>query len=266
MSATAEQRAIPSEVSALRARERRTFAITTLITLALVAAIVAFLAYAADRLRTMQAELSATETALAVAKDTLESTKAALADVTPQLAAAEAARDGAEADAKSAMARVADLETRLDAANAQLAELSEQIKLSVDYAQHLHPVDWQDAKELYSTSDRIGAVLDRILAHRQDGLRFSIANSPDKGFTSPGFANYVLGEVGLPPLGELKKADAPALGDIVLYDGGFALFYFKDHKGKPFVIGMTPVGIAALDPDFGVPQAGVRATGIMARR
>lgn len=42
----------------------------------------------------------------------------------------------------------------------------------------------------------------------------------------------------------------PHTGDLAFYPSGYALFYFEDPHGGPFVLGMTPFGITALKPDF----------------
>ena len=147
-----------------------------------------------------------------------------------------------------------------------MADLQEQIRLSADYAEHLHKVDFGSAKMLFSVSARLGQLLDLILQFREQDIPFSLANDPQKGFTSPGFADFVLRELGVQGgLGGLPSTDRPDLGDIVLYRSGFALFYMRDIDGQPFVIGMTPIGIAALEPDFGVERTGALSTGLSDR-
>jgi hypothetical protein len=42
----------------------------------------------------------------------------------------------------------------------------------------------------------------------------------------------------------------PRIGDLAFYPSGYVLFYFLDRSDRPFVIGMTPFGIAALEPGF----------------
>jgi hypothetical protein len=42
---------------------------------------------------------------------------------------------------------------------------------------------------------------------------------------------------------------------------GYVLFYYLDREGRPFVIGMTPMGIAALEPEFATP-VGYRRSGL----
>ena len=48
----------------------------------------------------------------------------------------------------------------------------------------------------------------------------------------------------------LMPATGPTVGSVVFYKTGYTMFYFLDTYQKPFVIGMTPLGIASLEPDF----------------
>ncbi len=43
------------------------------------------------------------------------------------------------------------------------------------------------------------------------------------------------------------------MGDLVYYGEGYALFYFEDEQGQKVVIGMTPLGVVALNYDFAQP-------------
>jgi hypothetical protein len=45
-------------------------------------------------------------------------------------------------------------------------------------------------------------------------------------------------------------ASQPREGDLIFYDGGYVMFYFRASSG-PFCIGMTPAGILSLRIDFG---------------
>lgn len=110
----------------------------------------------------------------------------------------------------------------------------------------------------------------KILHFRDRDLPFSFTNRPEVGFTSPGFAGYILQQLrrvpdGYPPettLRTLPSVSEPQLGDIIEYETGFALFYLRDRRGSPFVIGMTPMGITALNLDFGARRTGVLRTNL----
>ncbi len=157
-------------------------------------------------------------------------------------------------------------DTRLSDAVTLATALDEHIGLSAAFEKHLHPAAPEDAKALAGTSARLGRLLSRILDLQKQVTRFSSVNKSGVGFNSPGFAGYILGRTMRgKTLESLPPTDAPKLGDIIRYQNGLAMFLLQDAEGQPFVIGMTPVGIAAFEPDFGVPRIGALATGIVAQ-
>jgi hypothetical protein len=48
----------------------------------------------------------------------------------------------------------------------------------------------------------------------------------------------------------LPRRSKPLVGDVVFYQAGYTMFYYEYRGGSPFVIGMTPLGVLALKPDF----------------
>ena len=84
--------------------------------------------------------------------------------------------------------------------------------------------------------------------------------SPQEGFDSPGFAAYMLANYKLisQPAAEardhlrdlLNRKSEPRIGDIVFYELGYTMFFYQDSQGRPFVVGMTPLGVLALRYDF----------------
>ncbi|MBN9021409.1 MAG: hypothetical protein J0H08_04810 [Rhizobiales bacterium] len=161
-------------------------------------------------------------------------------------------------------AELAYTDVRLHEVEAVAAALQEHIGLTVALSQHLRPVTEADAASLAGSSDELARLLDRVLDLRARNTRFSSANKPGVGFNSPGFTGYVLGRVARgKSMSGLPETDTPQLGDIIRYQNGLDMFLLETAAGEPFVIGMTPVGIAALAPDFGVPRAGALATGIL---
>jgi hypothetical protein len=85
--------------------------------------------------------------------------------------------------------------------------------------------------------------------------------SEEEGFNSPNFAVYMLQKHGIisdeygpaaRPWEFLRPVTEPSMGDLVYYEGGYTMFYYELEDG-PFVIGMTPIGILSLDPDFAPP-------------
>ncbi|MBI3078710.1 MAG: C40 family peptidase [Deltaproteobacteria bacterium] len=157
-------------------------------------------------------------------------------------------------------ARIADLQGKLADAEARLKEATE-------FGRYIHPIDFVDVKMLFSRYPQEARVLERILNLRERGAKWRLGGqSPTEGFDSPSFAAFILRELNLPGgdvrpgvnleatsrrLWErLPSAPQPRVGDLVFYPAGYALFYFVDQKQRPFVIGMTPFGIAALEPNF----------------
>jgi len=149
------------------------------------------------------------------------------------------------------------------------AELQAQVRMPADTARKVHPVEGSDLKELFSNAGRRAELLSAIYALQQRDVVWRVGGtSPKQGFDSPSFAIFVLENHSLVPKGSmsqihhdvgdeqrllrtlLKTESSPSVGDVVFYATGLTMFYYKDRLGRPFVMGMTPVGILCLDPDF----------------
>jgi len=128
---------------------------------------------------------------------------------------------------------------------------------------HRHEIEWDEAKMLASSAATFN-LIDRLFRYRNQGISWKLGgNTPEEGFDSPGFAAYVLSQLNTNPQIEpgmrytlrnrLASTNTPHLGDLIFYDTGYAMFYVRDRDGQPFCIGMTPMGIVALDINFG-PQ------------
>jgi hypothetical protein len=164
----------------------------------------------------------------------------------------------------------ADLARVTSEMNRKLSKLEEKIHESADLTIYLHPIDMTDSKYLSTVSPLLGELLDKILILRSKSVSFDAANAPSVGFTSSGFAGYILQQVKDIPsadypeslLKTLAAGSTPQLGDIIQYETGLSMFYLRDRKGSSFVIGMTPAGIAALNPNFDAKQTGVLRTGL----
>jgi hypothetical protein len=73
----------------------------------------------------------------------------------------------------------------------------------------------------------------------------------------------VLQNLGLRPASELPSDSSdPRPGDLVVYQSGYTMFFFRDPADVEFVVGMTPFGVTALLYDFGLPVQRVIRTGI----
>jgi Skp family chaperone for outer membrane proteins len=176
-----------------------------------------------------------------------------------------------QSDLKRAKAALEDTKTELE-------QMRERLHETVEMARFMHKIDLVDLKVIFSRHPRPAQALERILAMKDQGVGWHLGGvDPSQGFDSPSFAAYILKELGVTGVAvehgdtllatsrklfdKLPPTDHPKVGDLVFYPAGYVLFYFEDQERKPFVIGMTPVGIAALDPDFASP-VGYRKSGL----
>ena len=153
----------------------------------------------------------------------------------------------------------------------QVSALERQLQQTTDLARFRHAIDLTDLKAIASQYPAPARALELILILRERNVRWRLGGrSPEEGFDSPSFAAYVLRQIkpgvipGLAPtndlvaasgtlMNSLPRVDKPAVGDLVFYPSGYVLFRFIDRRGQPFVIGMTPQGIIALEPTFSQP-------------
>ncbi len=191
----------------------------------------------------------------------------ALTALAEQRAAAVAAIDRAHGEVKTAQARMQELE-------GALARIEDQLGRSAGVAQSVRAVDWASEDFIAGQPRDVGKILTQIAEYRGLGIGWGLGNSVEQGFRSDGFAGFVLQQLGILPaeegpdraLAQLERGDEePRPGDVVLYAGGYAMFFVRDAEGEPFVVGMTPAGIAALDPDFGIDREGVLAVPLVDR-
>jgi hypothetical protein len=146
-------------------------------------------------------------------------------------------------------------ERAVSQSQAQVEQLKKQLDQIYDFKPHVIRVDEMDEKLVYGlVGERGFRILSDAIEDSHRKLPFSGANTPTAGFTSPGYATYLLGKVGVrTPIDQMpQQAGAPRNGDIIIYGAGYTMFYF-DINGKRFVIGMTPQGVLALDPNFSPP-------------
>lgn len=183
-----------------------------------------------------------------------------------------------EADITGYRKEVASLQAGLKAARSELAETRQRLRDTVDMARYMHRIDPVDLKVIFSRFPRQARALQLILKLKNKGVGWHLGGqTPAVGFDSPTFAMYIMKQLGLPGgriaqgdtllatsrrlFKSLQPSDRPVVGDLAFYPAGYVLFYFKDKDNKPFVIGMTPAGIAALDPGFASPL-GYRKSGL----
>ncbi len=143
-----------------------------------------------------------------------------------------------------------------------LAEMRKVMEMAINYKDKRYSFNFSIDKELFSVYPKQTQLLTAIREMIDDEkLKWLLGgNSPEKGFDSPSFATYMINKFAITKIDNsnryklkelLPKIDSqPEVGDLVFYEHGYAMFYFRYH-GKPFVVGMTPIGLTSLTLDFG---------------
>lgn len=206
-----------------------------------------------------EAALAATQTTLKSTEDALEAAQSHASELTQQVNELQGKLD---ASRKS----LADSQNALTASQAALEESKKALAKAFDLNKYVYTLNWGETKMMFVEFGRSAPILE-VVTQLKNRVHWGLSNTMDGGFTSPGFAQLVLQQLHkLPANGSLDGLPhdngAPNVGDIVLYQGGYALFYFRDHTNKEFVVGMTPFGVTALTYDFGTPRTGVIRTGM----
>jgi hypothetical protein len=175
------------------------------------------------------------------------------------------ARSDAEAKLKAAQEALSAATEQTNKLQQQIGELQTQLAQALDLEKHIYKLDWAELKMMASENGPATDLLMKIESLKSK-VHWGMANTAAGGYNSPGFAALVLG--GRLPNGNLaslpQEAGPPYPGDVILYPGGYRLFYFRDHQRNEFVVGMTPFGVVALNYDFARPIAVLR-TGISRR-
>jgi hypothetical protein len=232
---------------------------TAVLSFGIVAVAALFLWFTLRELSKAQTELAAVETRIA--------------EATAAQKAAEDTRDTAERQRAEAEGKLKDAQAAVSQLTGQVADLQKQtgdlqarLKAVLDLDRYAYKLDWRDLKRIAAASGNAYQVLEVIERQRQD-VHWGMSNTPAGGYNSPGFARLVWEELGRqPPFDQLPRdTGEPRPGDIVVYESGYNMFFFRDYEQKPFVVGMTPFGVTALNYDFGVKPVAVLRTGLERR-
>lgn len=157
---------------------------------------------------------------------------------------------------------VVNLEKNIGGLERNVNELETRIRETTVFDRNRYQMNWDNAKMLLSGANyKQERLIIDIIEMKYSGVGWKLNGySPDVGFDSPGFAAWLLNKneiLNIEPsqryrLSEmLPETDNPRTGDLIFYDSGYVMFYFRDRNGHPFCIGMTPLGIAALEIEFG---------------
>ncbi|HBE40174.1 MAG TPA: hypothetical protein DDW27_03055 [Bacteroidales bacterium] len=155
-----------------------------------------------------------------------------------------------------------NLENTIHNLERNVNELETRIRETTVFDRNRYQMNWDNAKMLLSGAGyKQERLIIDIIEMKYSGVGWKLNGySPDVGFDSPSFAAWLLNKneilliepsqrYRLPEL--LRETDNPGIGDLIFYDSGYAMFYFRDRNGHPFCIGMTPLGIVALEINFG---------------
>lgn len=199
-----------------------------------------------EKLAEIQEQLDITTQKLHDASSSLQETEAQLEYTKAELEKTQKTFETTASDLEK-------LRKELDEANTALQEVQA-------FANNSYEIDIVDEKSsLASEYPYESLVLFEIQRLQFSGIEWNLYGfSEAEGFNSPGFAIYIMQKQNMisgnygpdaRPWEILPLVDQPSVGDIIYYKGGYSMFYFEQN-GEGFVIGMTPLGIISLKPDF----------------
>lgn len=243
------------------------------------------LAVAQSDLNEAHATLTPVVKVLATNQMQVEDSKEQLATAQMQItwAASDLAKQSEEItrlqrEALSYKDQVQTLQTTAQAAQDRVYELDTLLKEATRFKEFTWHGDWEMTAKYLSGVSPAGDLFYRIMLLQQQNVPWNLNGfSISEGFNSPSFAAYMLTDMQmllkpvtapiaqaellklLPPKtlrpDSLERSPEAILrpGDLVYYKTGYTMFYFTDYDHQPFVIGMTPLGILALLPNFAEP-------------
>lgn len=220
------------------------------------------LAQAREQVNRSQQELTAVNEQLAQAREQLNRSQQELAAANEKLKQAQQEVATLKEQVERYREDAAELQARVDKLNKALDNITEELRQATNFQKYAFPGDVALAlKYLDSAYPQQGRLLADILEMQYAGVGWKLGGlSPEEGFDSPSFAAYVLERHDLLTVPAssaryrlrevLPARDQPQVGDAVFYQLGYTMFYFVDEGKRPFVVGMTPLGILALRADF----------------
>lgn len=280
---TVPEQTIQSLMEAAEQRERqsrqRAFLYAS-VPIVLAIALVAFTALQIQRLGRVQSELSATENKLEMTNTQLIQSEQQIAQsegvldelktdlgqtqrdyqkAVDDLEATRKELEQANRDLDETRRKAEALQERVDELEKELQDLTVQLHEATTFKRFEVSIEPEAGKEVYlfMSGDQL-ELFYKLLDLQYSTVRFNPTGSSfEQGFNSPNFAVSMLDSYGLLPRGydfsqrpwqQLPHTRFPDNGDLVYYESGYTMFYFA--VPEEFVIGMTPVGILTLRPDF----------------
>ena len=156
---------------------------------------------------------------------------------------------------------VSELNNEIISKTDSLAEMKRAYELAINYKDKRFHFDFKRDKELFSRYPKQTMMITemRRMIDANEIKWHLRGNSPDQGFDSPSFATYIINKYSKTNVATneryrlkeiLPSTTKPKVGDVVFYEQGYAMIYFE-YRNKPFVVGMTPIGLASLTLEFG---------------
>jgi hypothetical protein len=200
-------------------------------------------------------------------QNTLESTEMKLTQTKQDLAKAEDELLLEQENVSDLKTKAEEYQKQVIILQVQLEEVNRALEQAEDAFRELTSLDQYKYTEIVRASSYVtetypqqNRILDKMIYELKNARWKFGGVSLEEGFDSPGFAAYVLENVGIISepvdmasnrLGALLPiTNEPIVGDLIKYELNYYMFYFIDEKGQPFVVGMTPFGVLALRDDF----------------
>jgi hypothetical protein len=169
--------------------------------------------------------------------------------------------DNAQKQVTNLTEDIVELNREITVKTDSLAEMKKVYELAINYKDKRFSFDFRRDKELFSRYPKQTMMISEIRRMIDSNeIKWHLGgNSPEHGFDSPSFATYIINkysktEVAAGDRYKLKQilpsTTNPKVGDVVFYEQGYTMIYFKYHN-QPFVVGMTPIGLASLTLEFG---------------
>jgi hypothetical protein len=247
---------LPALLERIERREKSARILAIVYSLAPVALTVVLISYTSASVRNAQKQIDAL--------------KAEASTYTTQIDTLKQNSEGYRSQSQSAQGDAANLKGQVTELQTQLADAQKALTEAVSLSRAVRTLDYANAKEFASRFPGSESLVMDLLDLRQRRIKWKHGGQTvQEGFDSPTFALYMLKQkrasgIEVRPGDSLSDAShslyeklppttQPHNGDLVFYPAGYAMFYFTDPREGPFVLGMTPFGIAALKSDFAKP-------------
>lgn len=204
-----------------------------------------------SQLDTVESNLTSLQSQLPTAQAALTQVGEQLTQVGEQLTQSQSALETAQQQLDLSQSALATAQADLDSARA--------------FIRNACPINEEVLKEFMSQETPAVQMLRFLLDLQRADVRWNPGGfSPEEGFDSPDFALYALQNLGFltdygrgsRPWNILRPTSSLMDGDLVYYDSGYTMFYYRlpvsygSSETRECVIGMTPLGIQAQLIDF----------------